>query len=52
MFQNLASSNECPGLCKERPWHPLGKKNNVTQNEKKLCGFSYSKNMPNFEAFQ
>ena len=26
--------------------------NKVAQNEKKLCGFSYSKNMANFEVFR
>ena len=39
--------NECPVLC----WHE--RKNKVARNEKrkKLCRFSYSKNMANFEAF-
>ena len=32
---------ECPGLCRHRPWHSLGK---VARNEKrkKLHGFSYA----------
>ena len=44
--------NYCPGLCRHRPGHLLGK-NKVAWNEKreKLHGFSYSKSMANFEAF-
>ena len=45
--------NECPGLCRQRPGHSLGKNHKVARNEKqkKLHEFSYSKNMANFEAF-
>ena len=44
---------ECPGLCWHRPEHSLGKnmKLHEMKNEKKLRGFSYYKNMANFEAF-
>ena len=39
--------NECPGLCR------LSEKDKVARNEKrkKLHGFSYYKNIANFEAF-
>ena len=45
--------NECPGLCRHRPRHLLGK-NKIARNGKRkkiLYGFSYSKKMANFEAF-
>ena len=48
---------ECPGLYRHRPGHSLGKhkgkhiKLHEMKNKKKLCGFSYYKNMANFEAF-
>ena len=42
--------NEFPGLCQHRPGHSLERKNKVTRNEK-LHGFSYGKNMANFEVF-
>ena len=43
-------AKKCPGLCRHRPEHSLGKKI-FAWNEKwkKLCGFSYSKSMANFE---
>ena len=41
--------NECPGLCHS----VISEKDKVARNEKrkKLYGFSYSKNIANFEAF-
>ena len=50
--QLLFFPNECPSLCRYRPGHSLGKMK-VAQNEKrkKLRGFSYYKNIANFEAF-
>ena len=50
MFQQNASKfNECSGLCRKK----LGKKIKLHEmkSEKKLYGFSYDKNMANFEAF-
>ena len=46
-------TNECPGLCRHKPGHSLVKKIklNEIKNEKKLHGFSYYKNIANFEAF-
>ena len=44
----------CPGLCRHRPGHAfISEKNKVARNEKrkKLQGFSYYKNIANFEAF-
>ena len=44
--------SECPGLCQHRPGHSEGKTQSCTKwKTKKLHGFSYSKNMANFEAF-
>ena len=43
----IFSPNEYPGLCRLKPGHSFGGKNEVAQNEKRknLRGFSYSKNM-------
>ena len=30
----LFSPNKCPGVCRHRPGHSLGKKNKVARNEK------------------
>ena len=40
---NFFPPNECPGLCRHRPGHSLGKniKLHEMKNEKKLHGFSY-----------
>ena len=43
--------NEYPGLYRHRPGHLLGEKIKSHEMKKKLRGFSYSKNMANFEAF-
>ena len=45
--------NECPGLCQQRPGAFIKEKYRVARNEKrkKLHGFSYDKNIANFEAF-
>ena len=42
-----------PGICRHRPGHSLGKKKKFARNEKqkKSCGFSYYRNMANFEVF-
>ena len=42
--------NECPGLCRHRPGHPLLQIQSCSK-WKILFGFFYSKNMANFEAF-
>ena len=45
--------NECPGLCRHTPGHSLREKIKLHEmkNEKKLHGFSYDKNIANFEGF-
>ena len=52
-MQFYFSPNEYPGLCRHRPGHSLGKviKLHEMKNGKGNFGFSYSKNMANFEAF-
>ena len=46
-------SNECPGLCRNRPGHSLGKKikTHEKKNGKSNFGFSNIWNIANFEVF-
>ena len=51
----LFPPNEYPSLCRHRPGHSLGKKIKLHEmkNEKNyIHGFSYDKNMANFEVFR
>ena len=53
-FLSRQNASKCPGLCRHRPGHSLdSEKDKVARNEKrkKLHGFSYYKNIANFEAF-
>ena len=44
--------NECPGLCRHRSGHSfIREKIKLHEMKKKICGFSYDKNMTNIEAF-
>ena len=46
-------SNECPGLCRDRPGHSLGEKIKLHEmkNGKNLFGFSFYISIGNFGAF-